>query len=624
MKILYCDEDIIVCIKPSGAVSTDEPGGMPELIRRTIGEEREVRTVHRLDSVVSGLMVYALTKEAASGLSDQIAEGTFVKEYMAVLEGRPEKDGDELHDYLWRNKRERKTFVVDKQGRNAQEAILRYKTCAKTSQLSLVRVKLITGRTHQIRAQFSSRHLPLYGDKKYGSVNSDARIALWSCHLSFRHPISGKTMDISAKPPARIPWTSFKGFTERYEEQDLVVEFQRSSSFSDCPYAEDCGFCSYQGMEYEKQLEKKQRKCTRWVRDCGDVEPMIGIEDPFHYRNKVVVSFGIDKNGRTITGIYSKAARRVIRLGRCRIDHPKAGEITASFRRLMEEQDIHPYDEKEKSGWLRQMVIRISFSEEVLLSIEAVSEATDREKAFLGALLAVHPEIRTIVLGISPDLSSSKKKGKKSGRSISREPIVFYGHGYIEDELCGRPFRLDARSFFPLNPVQTEKVYQKAIEYAEIQKDERVLDVYCGAGILSFQAAAQAKRVLAVDHPKSEIREAGERMKAEGIDNIRFISSEPEAYIEALARSHESIDVLLFQTSRCRDMGRCMEAIGNLQPRRMVYISTDPERMGQDLAYMTQLGYSVEKIQPVDVLPFTEYAETVVLLSKNELSGGRG
>lgn len=612
MKIIYQDEDILVCIKPSGALSTDEAGGMPELIRQTIGEEHEIRTVHRLDSVVAGLMVYALSKTAASGLTNQITDGTFTKEYMAVIEGRPEKAAGELHDYLIRNKRERKTYVVQKAGRGAEEAILHYKTLDVSGDLSLVRVKLVTGRTHQIRAQFSTRHLPLYGDGKYGSKNRDARIALWSCHLSFRHPVNGKLIDISAKPPKVAPWNVFHGVTEQYAAEDIAIEFQKSPSFRACPYAEDCGFCAYQGVEYEKQLEKKQKKCAKWLKNLGEIQPIIAMEEPIHYRNKAEVFFDTDKNGRIISGLYSKAARRVIRLSHCSMDHPIIGEITAALRKLMEELSVYPYNEKDKSGWLRKMVVRVSTEGKVLLLLEAAC-VTGREKALLDALILSHPEIQSVHLN---EIGDRKEigKGKQGARGRFGETRLLYGASHLEDSLCGVRFSLDARSFFPLNPMQAESVFQIAMELANLEGGERVLDVCCGAGMLSALSAQKAKKVLAVDLPNAETKKAERQAKSEGIGNIRFVLSEPETYLEALARSHDAIDVLFFQTARCRNMDACMKAAGSMKPKTMVYISGDLERMAADLAYMKERGYQVETIQPVDILPFTEHVECIACL----------
>ena len=210
MDILYSDKSIVVCIKPAGVVSTDEEGGMPSLIRAALGDERaNVRTVHRLDQVVSGLMVFARSARAASELSRQIRGDSFSKEYLAVIHWRPKEEQGVFRDLLQRNAAERKTYVVKSPGKGVQEAALEYRVLESAQGLSLVRIKLITGRTHQIRAQFSSRGLPLVGDKKYSRYPDECGIALWSCRLSFAHPDTGEPMEFFRQPPDVYPWSSF-------------------------------------------------------------------------------------------------------------------------------------------------------------------------------------------------------------------------------------------------------------------------------------------------------------------------------------------------------------------------------------------------------------------------------
>ena len=211
MKFLYLDEAIAVCEKPPRVLSTDEPGGMPELVRRAIGmPEADIRTVHRLDRVVSGLMVLARTPEAASALSQQIREQTFQKEYLAVLHGVPAEPVGTLRDLLLRDKVERKTYVVQAPGKGVQEAVLDYRLLAIRGPLSEVAITLRTGRTHQIRAQFASRDLPLVGDRKYSTREDPCEIALWSYRLTFVHPVTGQQLTFTAQPPVRAPWEKFR------------------------------------------------------------------------------------------------------------------------------------------------------------------------------------------------------------------------------------------------------------------------------------------------------------------------------------------------------------------------------------------------------------------------------
>lgn len=210
MEILYQDANILVCIKPARVLSTDEPGGLPELVREYLGDPKaDVRTVHRLDRVVSGVMVLARNADAASELSRQIREDQFRKEYLAVVHGRPENPEGTLHDLLARDKARRMTFVAEAPGKGVQEAALSYRVLEYANGMSLVRVRLHTGRTHQIRVQFSSRGMPLVGERKYAVWNDPCELALWSAKIGFYHPGTGEWVEFSKEPPAVFPWTEF-------------------------------------------------------------------------------------------------------------------------------------------------------------------------------------------------------------------------------------------------------------------------------------------------------------------------------------------------------------------------------------------------------------------------------
>ena len=206
MDIIYADEYIAVCVKPQRVLSTDEPGGMPELVRQALGTE-DVRTVHRLDRVVGGLMAFARSAAVASELSRQIREDQFEKEYLAVVHGTPEEVEGRFCDLLYRDKVRKMTMVAQEMAKGVQPASLRYRVLKSQNNMSRVRVILETGRTHQIRVQFASRGMPLVGERKYSTLEDPCEIALWSCRLAFTHPATGEKMEFTLEPPAVYPWT---------------------------------------------------------------------------------------------------------------------------------------------------------------------------------------------------------------------------------------------------------------------------------------------------------------------------------------------------------------------------------------------------------------------------------
>lgn len=209
MELIYVDDDILVCLKPARVLSTDEPGGVPELAREVLGDPAaDVRTVHRLDRVVAGLMVLARNAKAASELSRQIRDNEFEKEYLAVVHGCPAEDSGTLRDLLGRDKARKMTFVAQEPAKGVQEAVLDYTVLSKAEDMSRVRIRLHTGRTHQIRVQFASRGLPLVGERKYSTLDDPCEIALWSYRIGFTHPKTGERMAFSHEPLEVYPWTA--------------------------------------------------------------------------------------------------------------------------------------------------------------------------------------------------------------------------------------------------------------------------------------------------------------------------------------------------------------------------------------------------------------------------------
>lgn len=226
VPLLYLDDAVAVCVKPPRVLSTDEPGGLPDLVRAALWDPKaDVRTVHRLDRVVGGVMVVARSAAAASELSRQIREGRFEKKYLAVVHGAPAEERGTLRDMLGRDKARKMTYVASGPGKDIREAILHYRVISCREGLSLVEVELETGRTHQIRVQFASRGMPLVGERKYSTLEDGCELALWSREIGFCHPVLGKRMTFSHWPPKASPWTLFRDCLEAFPEGEELSSF---------------------------------------------------------------------------------------------------------------------------------------------------------------------------------------------------------------------------------------------------------------------------------------------------------------------------------------------------------------------------------------------------------------
>lgn len=612
MNIIYNDNHIIVCIKPAGAVSTDEPGGMPELIRNELGNSQAgVFCVHRLDRAVSGLMVFARSSDAASELSRQISDRSFDKEYLAVVKGCPVPAEGRMDDLLFRNSAENKTYVVSRMRKGVREASLEYRVLGSLEGMSLVRIKLLTGRTHQIRAQFSSRGMPLIGDRKYGSADTQCGIALWSCKLSFNHPSTGKMLEFSALPPKEYPWSAFELCEERPPEETELPErrtFREENSHVPCPNAKKCGGCQMQNLQYSRQLAVKQKKLRELLGRFGTVLPITGMNNPYHYRAKVAAAFGLDARGKIVSGVYQPSSHRIVPVDSCMIEDEIADAIIVTIRSMLRDFKIPVYSEQRDSGWLRHVLVRRGHATREVMVVMVVADPIFKlQKPFLNELLKRHPEITTVVLNVN-DRFTPVVLGQK-------EKVIF-GPGYIEDVLCGLRFRISPKSFYQINPVQTEILYSTAIEFAGLTGKETVLDAYCGTGTIGICASRQAKSVTGVELNRDAVKDAIVNAKINGVNNCYFTCGDAGRFMDAAANDGESFDVVFMDPPRSGSDERFCSSLVKMKPKRIVYVSCGPESLAADLERLTAGGYSVQKIQPVDMFPFTEHCEVVCLMSK--------
>lgn len=377
-----------------------------------------------------------------------------------------------------------------------------------------------------------------------------------------------------------------------------------------CASAKKCGGCRYQGVPYEEQLKKKQKQVEALLKKFAKINPIIGMEDPYFYRNKVHAVFDRDRKGNIISGIYEAKTHRVVPIDECLIEDEKSQEIIRTIRGMLKSFKIKTYDEDTGYGLLRHVLVRRGFStNEVMVVLVIGSPIFPSKNNFVKALRKVHPEISTVVLNIN-DRHTSMVLGERE--------IVIYGKGFIRDTLCGLTFRISPKSFYQVNPVQTEILYKEAVRYAGLTGKERVIDAYCGIGTISLIAASDAKEVIGVELNKDAVRDAKINARENKITNVQFRQGDAGQFMEAMAAEGGHADVVFMDPPRAGSDEKFLSSIVKLRPDKVVYISCSPETLARDLNYLTKKGYRVKMIQPVEMFSFTEHIECVVLMSRVE------
>ena len=375
-----------------------------------------------------------------------------------------------------------------------------------------------------------------------------------------------------------------------------------------CPYAGKCGGCQYQGMDYGSQLKEKQKYVQKLLKNYGKPEPILGMENPYYYRNKVHAVYKHQKNGEIISGIYEEGTHKVVPVESCQIENQEADKVIQTIRKLAKSFKIKIYNEDSGYGLLRHVLIRYGrVTGEMMVVLVAVSPIFPSKNNFVKALRKEHPEITTVVLNIN-DKSTSMVLGERN--------IILYGKGYIEDELCGCRFRISPNSFYQVNPVQTEVLYQKAISLAGLSGKEKVIDAYCGIGTIGLIAASHCKEVIGIELNREAVKDAIGNTKRNRIKNVRFYQGDAGDFLVSMAQKGEKADVVFMDPPRAGSSEKFMESAVKMGPEKIVYISCNPDTLERDLKYLTRKGYQVDRICPVDMFPFTDNIENVCLLSR--------
>lgn len=375
-----------------------------------------------------------------------------------------------------------------------------------------------------------------------------------------------------------------------------------------CKVWKKCGGCQYQGVSYTEQIKIKQKNMNKLLKKYGNVKPIIGMNNPFYYRNKVHAVFDRDKKGNIICGTYEAGTHRVVPVEECMIEDKISQEIIRAIRDMLKSFRIKTYDEDTGYGLLRHVLVRRGFStDEIMVVMVVASPIFPSKNNFVKALRKKFPQISTVVLNVND---------KKTSMVLGERDIVLYGKGFIRDRLCGCTFRISPQSFYQVNPVQTELLYKTAIEYAGLGRKERVIDAYCGIGTIGLVAAGKAREVIGIELNKNAVRDAIVNARENKITNARFYQGDAGEFMEGMVSEGERADVVFMDPPRTGSTEKFLTSMVKLGPSRIVYISCGPDTLARDLEFLTKHGYVTRKIQPVDMFSFTEHCEVVCLLTK--------
>ena len=406
--------------------------------------------------------------------------------------------------------------------------------------------------------------------------------------------------------------TEYKRIATKSNEKMLDVNKFRFSNkrTNGCQHSDRCGGCSYLETEYLVTLKNKQKVVDKLLKEFCKVDKIIGMEEPVHYRNKVNAAFSRLRNGKIISGIYEAKSHRVINVDNCMIEDEEADKIIFDIRNMLKSFKIKTYDEDTQYGLLRHVMIRCAKSTgEYMVVLILSSPIIPSKNNFVKAIRELHPNISTVIINVN-DKSTSMVLGEKQQ--------VIYGKGFITDILCGLKFRISPKSFYQINKVQTEVLYNKAIEFAGLSGKESVIDAYCGIGTIGMVASKklQTGQVIGVELNKDAIKDAIQNAKLNNIDNIKFICADAGKFMINMADNQEKVDVVFMDPPRAGSDEAFLSSMVKLSPSKVVYISCNPETLARDAKYLWENGYRMEKAQPVDMFAWTEHVETIVALHR--------
>lgn len=373
-----------------------------------------------------------------------------------------------------------------------------------------------------------------------------------------------------------------------------------------CPNAKKCGGCQLQNLVYEDQLKLKMSQVNKLLSKYAHIKPIVRADQPEHYRNKIQAAFA-SRNGRIISGIYQSSSGKIVPCDSCLLENELADSIVVTIRNMCRSFKIKPYDLHTRCGFLRHVTVRYAHSSgELMVVLVTAPGEFPSERSFVNELVRRHPEITTVIHNINPS-STALFLGKSSR--------VLYGNGYITDSLCSLKFRISPSSFYQINSAQTEKLYSTVKKLCASDGTQRIIDAYCGTGTIGLCLADTVHEVIGIEVNSDAVNDARYNAQLNGINNARFIAADAADAMEKFAKQGESADVVVTDPPRAGCSMKFLKSLLLLAPKKIIYVSCNPETLARDLRTLTR-EYKVKTVIPFDMFPHTRHVECVTLLVK--------
>ncbi|MDW7669016.1 MAG: 23S rRNA (uracil(1939)-C(5))-methyltransferase RlmD [Bacillota bacterium] len=399
----------------------------------------------------------------------------------------------------------------------------------------------------------------------------------------------------------------------KYAVGEVVEYIERSEKFEnpECPYFYDCGGCQIMHMKYEEQLNYKRdilinelnRNNLENIENIK-IKDTIGMEKPYRYRNKGAFPLNI-RNGKLLIGPYEKASHNIVNIDDCLIQNQWTEEIIDVLRVIIIKNNISIYNERTHKGAIRHILMRNNQDGEIMLVIVSKDNIKNKLNKFTDQITKKIPNIKSFFLNINDE---------KTNRILGKKNILLYGDEYIKDNIFDLKFKVFPHTFFQVNHTQTDKLYNKALDYADINNTDIVYDLYCGVGTISLLAAQKAKEVHGIEIVKESIKSAEENKKENEVKNVNFHLGSVEDVFPKLYNKGIKADVVILDPPRKGCEESVLSTINEMNPKKIVYVSCNPSTLTRDLEILNSYGYNINEIQPVDMFPHSVHIETVSLL----------